>query len=203
MEKIEGLFEIHITVNIINIFQLRMYCLDNHIKPIMAVSAYGSNPYQVMISKFKNGYCNDVIKKATDMVSIMERKYKIEIIRVKVESMMHNIGVPKYKNNKWSSDSYYFEYHLKIHVENSEEWYKLADVVKVKGAHLSFNAFKKETIPLITLRLPGNIGSIEANNKKNELMTHLKENGFSSNDGIQQEFSVYDSCYTLDNEWLT
>ena len=201
MEEIEGLHEIHITIYPSDIFALRMYCLDYKIKPILAISAYGDNPIQPMLSKFKNGSSSQVIKRAKEMVETMREDYGILPVRVKVEAMIHNKGVPEGENS--CNNDNYFEFHLKIIVNHSNEWNRLANICSEKGAHLSFNAFKKETEPLVTLRLPGQIGSIRALQIKDELMVHLKKHGFHSNSSIQSEYSVYDSNIQLDSGWLT
>ena len=197
-----GLFEIHITVSCEDIFKLRMYCLDQKIKSIMAVSGYGEHPIQPMISKYKNGTAEEVIDKAKNMAMLMKNDYYMTVTRVKVESMMHNRGVPIERNEIWTAKEYYFEFHLKITVSSRSEWTELADSARSKGARLSFNTFKHETFLLVTLRLPGVFGSIEAEKKKDELMKYLKTRVFHSNDGIQQEFSVYDTNVHLDDGWL-
>jgi len=208
---ITGLHEIHITCSPNDLFKLRMYCMDNNLKPILAVAKYGETPIQPMFSKFKHGTSQQVIDKAQQMADEMNGKYDMFVTRVKVEAMMHNDGVPKLPNHTdgphestYSTpySEYYFEFHLKIPVKGSEEWDKLERVCKEKNAHISFNAFKKETVPLITLRLSANIGSIKAVQIKDELLDHLKANGFHTNDGIQCEFSVYDSNPDLDSGWL-
>jgi hypothetical protein len=202
LQHIEGLHEIHITTHPKDLFALRMYCIDNNpqLKPILAVSQKGDSPIQPMFSKFKNGTALEVIERANYMATIMQ-DYGIRVTRVKVESMMHNIGVPTEENTLCSPDNY-FEFHLKIEVANSSEWIKLDKCCSKYNAHLSFNAFKKETVPLVTLRLPGNLGSKKAIEIKNDLMIHLKDNGFHSNSSIQSEFSVYDNNQSLDKGWL-
>lgn len=205
---ITGLHEIHITCSPDDLFKLRMYCMDKNLKPILAVAKYGDTPIQPMFSKFKHGTSQQVLDKAHQMADEMSQIYDIFVTRVKVEAMMHNDGVPKepnqYDDEIYASEDteYYFEFHLKIPVKGSEEWNELERVCKQKNAHLSFNAFKKETIPLITLRLSANLGSIKAVQIKDELLDHLKANGFHTNDGIQCEFSVYDSNPVVDSGWL-
>ena len=199
METI-GLHEIHITTEINDLFKLRLFCLDHKIKPILALSDYGSFPIQPMISKFKNGTSTEVIEKANKIASDMT-EYGIKVIRIKVESMIHNKGVPLEKNDLCSPNNY-FEFHLKFDINDSREWNTLAKVCQEKGAHLSFNAFKKETIPLVTLRLAGNLGMNQAIALKDALMDHVKQAGFASNSAIQCEFSVYDNNINLDSGWL-
>ena len=49
---ISGLFEIHITVDEHNMHPFRLYCLDNKLKPIYAIS--DKCQPQLMLSKYKN-----------------------------------------------------------------------------------------------------------------------------------------------------
>ena len=199
--QIEGLHEIHITTDPKDLFGLRMFCMEQKLKPILAVAGYGDFPVQPMFSKFKNGTSLEVIERAKEMERIMTDSYGIRVVRVKVEAMMHNKGVPVDPVSQCPEGSY-FEFHLKIPVTDLQEWNRLADICKEKNAHISFNAFKKETIPLVTLRLPGHIGSKKAIELKDELMEWLKSNGFHSNSGIQCEYSVYDTNMGLDKGWL-
>jgi hypothetical protein len=51
-----------------------------------------------MISKWKNGRCEEVIEKAETIASEM-RLYGLVVIRIKVESMAGNSGVPLEPNS--------------------------------------------------------------------------------------------------------
>lgn len=199
--NIEGLHEIHITVHSDDLFALRMYCLDTKTKPILAISEYGNQSIQAMLSKYKCGKSSDIIQLAEEMAAQMTTKYNIRILRIKVESMMHNEGVPLEENNE-NDRQYYFEFHFKVEIDSSINYQKVANICKTLNAHLSFNAFKKETIPLITLRLPASVGSIYAIKCKDNLVDLLKLNNIVVCDGIQCEFSVYDSNVNLDKGWL-
>ncbi|MEX0595356.1 MAG: hypothetical protein WD512_02570 [Candidatus Paceibacterota bacterium] len=199
---IEGLHEIHITVDSRDLFALRMYCMDTKTKPILAISEYGNHPIQAMLSKYKNGKALEIICLAKEMANQMSQKYNIRVLRVKVESMMHNEGVPVLENDE-KDDQFYFEFHLKVSVENSDNWQKISNICKTDIAHLSFNAAKKETIPLITLRLPVSLGSNKAVKLKDDLLHLLRINNILVFDGIQSEFSVFDSNIELDKGWLS
>ena len=77
----------------------------------MVVSDVGNNQNQLMISKWKNGNALDAIDKANKIASNMAN-YGLHIERIKVESMMHNKGVPTEQNND-NDTSHYFEFHIK------------------------------------------------------------------------------------------
>jgi hypothetical protein len=202
IDMIEGLHEIHITVDSSDLFGLRMYCMDTKTKPILAISEYGNHPIQAMLSKYKSGKALEIISLAKEMAKQMAEKYNIRVLRIKVESMMQNEGVPVLENDE-KDDQFYFEFHLKVSVENSDNWKKIANICKTVNAHLSFNAAKKETIPLITLRLPVSLGSNKAMKRKDDLLQLLRVNNILVHDGIQSEFSVFDSNVELDKGWLS
>jgi len=194
-----GLHEIHITVNPTQIFTLRWFCKQHKMKPILASTAYGNHPNQLMISKYKNGSSKEAIEKAYSIAKDMEVA-GLEILRVKVEAMVHNKGCPTGDVIPKNPEEY-FEFHIKILVDSWDEYQQLSHVATRYSAHLSFNAFKRELEPLVTLRV-FNCSYIEAMNKKAELIEAIQGVGFTTNFEIHQEFSVYDSNQKLDKGWL-
>ncbi len=209
--KINGLFEIHITVSDSNIHKFRLYCLDKKLKPIMAISENCTT--QLMFSKYKNGTTQEVINKAFVMATEM-KKLDLSITRIKVESMGSNDGVPRNRIEKNIKNSEYFEYHIKIPIDKTEEYNHLKNIIDTYSRtnkllneteadnkveiFLSFNAFKKDPDQLITLRIPGYLGSIEAIKIKDDFMHYIKSNDVHTNEGIQFEYCVYDSNLLLD-----
>lgn len=206
--KINGLFEIHITVDASDMHKFRHYCLDKKLKPIMAVSE--SSKSQLMFSKYKNGKTTEVLDKAFSMAADMNKE-GISITRIKVESMGSNEGVPKLRVEDNKTHSEYFEYHIKIPIDKSEEYINLKNMIETYSStikllepiddlkiFLSFNAFKKTIDQLITIRIPGYIGSSEAIKIKDDFMTYAKSNGVHTNEGIQFEYCIYDSNMLLD-----
>lgn len=196
-----GLFDIHITVKVSDVFKLRMYCLDNRIKPLMIVSSHGDNSIQMMLSKYKNGTEEEVIERANTMAKELQNKYGCEIMRIKVEAMIGNEGVPEHENDV-KNPSKYFEFHIGIPVNSSEEYTRLQNVCHSAGAVLSFNAFKAEFMPIITIRIPGHKGRKNAIEKKNKIMDEIKSHSFHTNDRMHSEFSVYDTNVEFDKGWL-
>jgi len=196
--EISGLFEIHISVDINDIHKFRMFTFNHKMKTIMAVSGYMET--QLMLSKYKNGTQTECIAKAMLIKQQIEES-GIKVLRTKVESMGSNKGVPENENIDRKSYEY-FEYHLKFSVADLEE-YKMLDHLTTSfdkcTTFVSYNAVKKELVPLVTLRIVGSNGSIKANTIKDNFMNYLKSNGFTSNEGIQYEFSVYDDNMRLDD----
>lgn len=218
---ISGLFEIHITVDHTTksgFYNLFKYVSKNDgMKLILAVAKDGDYPNQYMISKFKNGTEQEVIDRALQIKEGMIKK-NIEVLRVKVESMAFNEGVPvtdedykKYDINRIGRP--YFEFHAKIKTENIteleeviislreilERW-KENEVCKSTFIALSFNLCGSK-IPLLTIRVY-NHGRHTSIGIKDFILNYLKIVTYHIIDAIQQEFSVYDTNDSLDKGWL-
>lgn len=194
-----GLHEIHITVQPDQVALLRFFCVQNKMKPILATALYGDHPNQLMISKYSKGTSGEVIKKAHNIADKM-REFGLTPIRVKVEAMIHCKGAPRGDEKPYKRDDYW-EFHIKVEINNMEELALLSETAKEHDAHISFNAFKKETIPLVTLRLY-ECSYNEAIKQKDILLDHIKEVGFPLHHGIHHELSVYDNNQKLDKGWL-
>lgn len=199
VQKTEGLHEIHISTDPEHIALLRLYCKDRKIKPILAVSLSGDYRNQLMISKFTNGTALEVIDKAFIIKKDMEN-YGLKVFRVKVEAMMNNKGCPK-EDEKPIRMEDYWEFHLKLDIDNSTELKKLQNVAKKHGCGISYNVFKRELEPLITLRVY-NRSYNQAMKLKAYLIEDIKLAGFVCNNGIQQEFSIFDTNIDMDKNWL-
>lgn len=196
-----GLFEIHISVDPTKIADLRLFCIKENIKPILACSKTGTNKNQLMISKWTNG---NYIKAFQIMHDISEKlnKNNITVVRSKIEAMQSNNDIPQDENNIFTDEYFYFEYHMKYIVKNSDEYDMLEKYVNMFGGAVSFNAFKENINALVTLRIAGTRGLNKATKMKNEFIDKLKNHDFNFTCEIQREFSVYDSNVKYDDEWL-
>lgn len=186
-------------------------------KLILAVAKDGDHPTQYMISKFKNGTEQEVIDRALQIKEEMIKE-NIEVLRVKVESMAFNVGVPvtdedyiKYNTNRIGKP--YFEFHAKIKTENIQKLeemiidlreilkrWKENEICKFTFIALSFNLCGSK-IPLLTIRVYNN-GRHSSVEIKDFILFYLKNVGYHIIDAIQQEFSVYDTNDSLDKGWL-
>lgn len=216
---IKGLFEIHITVD--HLADGGFYNLFNYVskqgaqgamKLIFAVAKEGIHRDQYMISKFKNGTIEEVINRADQIKKEME-DMGISILRVKVESMAFNEGVPvteiDYTNflNTTKTGKPYFEFHAKLKVDSLEKIEKIIeeirtgyyDLISVKVA-LSYNILGSK-LPLLTIRIY-NHGRNIALYHKDKILDQIKGYGYHITDAIQQEFSVYDTNDEFDKGWL-
>ncbi|AHC54965.1 putative ankyrin repeat-containing protein [Tunisvirus fontaine2] len=211
---IKGLFEIHVTVKNTDIPKLKIFCERNDLKAIFACSGKGNddNNSQAMISKWKKGVSCDVVSTANELSEKMT-EFGLSVLRVKVEAMQSNEGVP---NTKEESEKCirgcYFEFHLKYPLKSTDDGMEeLSDAAKVVssrisspcdfGVGVSMNIFSAKNHPLLTLRVTDSWKE-EALRIKDELLDGLKEFGYKSNNGIQQEWAFYDTNKSLDDGWL-
>lgn len=200
LTKINGLHEIHISVKPEEIALLRWYCKDKKIKPILASSLYGDNPNQLMISKFKHGTSKEVLDKGELIVKDM-KSYGLNPIRLKIEAMMNSPGAPVGDESLWET-SHYWEFHIKVPVNNSHELDKLKYICDNHNSHISANVFKTELEPLVTLRLYYPTTYNQAMERKAKLIKDIKRGNFELNYGIHQELCIYDDNQELDKGWL-
>lgn len=207
---INGLFEIHITVDIDDFVPFSFYCWENKLKRMLACSKYGDHPQQLMLTCWKNGTEVEAIKYAKVLAEDLKLK-GMNPIRTKVESIISNDGVPE-NNTRFSTgqghhyytkkEEEYFEYHVKMEIDKPGEWEVLAKAIKPVNAHLSYNGLNRERIvPIVTLRVYGK-GKREAEKTKDRLFELMKKAGFNTHNQIQKEYSVYDDNPNLDLNWL-
>jgi len=197
----KGLFEIHITVDPTKIAELRLFCLKENLKPILACSTTGKNKNQLMISKWTNGNYNKAFQKMCE-ISKKLNDSNITVVRAKIEAMQSNNDVPQDENNIFTEEQHYFEYHIKYIIKDNDEYTALDNCAEQYGGAVSFNAFKENIKALVTLRIAGTRGLKKAIHMKDEFIDKLKSHNFHSNCEIQREFSVFDSNVEYDEGWL-
>lgn len=187
-----GLHEIHVTVKAEQIALLRRYAFSHGMKPILAAAYGGQHPNQLMISAWRRGTSEDIIRQANDIADDMSRNGLV-VVRIKVESMMNNEECPYVP-----ASGCYWEYHIKIAADSDEK--TVLDVARQHSAALSYSVFKPENTPLLTLR------SVNCNRSrimayKDALEQDLEQNGLIVI-GVQQEYTVYDTNPSLDDDWI-
>lgn len=218
---IRGIFEIHITVGTEgdSLHRLWKYCsVRPTIKIVLAVADEGRVKNQYMISKYKSGTTAQMISTARLMASQL-KSAGLTILRVKVEAMADNDGVPRSDadmdrylsvTDKMENPNPYFEFHTKI-VVGKDHVYRdlqqtLSEFQSTCGhrrvfANVSINLCGSK-VPLMTLRIY-DMGRDRAYAIKDRLFEFVKSRGFRMDGKTQYEFSVYDSNESIDEGWLT
>lgn len=212
--NIKGLFEIHVTVDNLDIVNLLFYCNQKNYKAIFACSGRGNDntQSQAMISKWCSGTSDVAIQKANSIAKDLSES-GFSVVRTKVEARQCNNGVPATKEDaKKCILGTYFEFHLKYppkddHFGNEK---LLEDALSVSGKIISECKFKFGVSTNILSQKVGSLFTIrvfdswteEAQSVKDQFLDGLKELGYRSNDGIQQEWAFFDTNESLDDGWL-
>ena len=215
---LDGIFEVHITVkhndNYVKLLEfIKRYEKEKGMKLIYAVSSKANNQY--MISYFTR---KDDDKLAVDSANKIAKemiKEEIEISRIKVES--HNTkNTPQTDENyfqfhKYLEEKYgkscgkpYFEFHVKVNAHKTKQSYFKDlehECTKFNGVAVSYNICGQNKKPLITIRLYDK-GFLNAQHYKDHVIDTLKTIGYTFEDRIQQEFSIYDTNAEQDYGWL-
>lgn len=200
---IKGTFEVHIITK--PEFQPQLFGYINDIsnnktyniirpRPTNANSLYGDYPAQPMLTFFINGDIK-YIENVVDNIKKDMNQRQIPIIRVKIEAMAHNNGVPNV-----CFDEHYFEYHFKImNINTTELWNKAVKLITEYGCHLFFNPYNKNMTPIATIRRYTSLTDLDE--VYQTVSKLLIDNGFEL-EKPEKEFSYYDSNVMLDRNWL-
>ena len=188
------LFEIHITVDNSQIWELKLYCAKHKYKCILAVAEKKDNKNQLMISVWKTG---DFEKVKNEMLEISAdmRKHDLNILREKIEMIA---DITNDESLLLLVNIIYYEYHIKIPYDNTNIR-KFHQIACKHNAMLSFSAFKETINMLITLRYAGDMHKELINKRKNECIEYIKDILQISNFSIQSEIVLYDSCKDFDD----
>ncbi len=215
---VKGIFEAHITFDCSHntekyIENLKKTCENTKYKIIfinLNTRQKNDKLQQLMTSSYHTGEYPSIVEQ------IEEEAFKhfkdFNIIRIKIESLASNEGVPKTDVEKrlfWDGESNYFEFHYKILVKNGgkkDNLKELEDICRSNyryQLHLSHNAFQqvdeKNFHYMITMRLfdNGRDSAFAMNDQVVQLLTDKKFPPLK----VVREFIVHDSHIGLDQEW--
>lgn len=211
---LDGTFEIHITIHPNNDYtKLLKYIYDKRterkFKLVFAVS--GTNN-QYMLSYFTRKDNDEAAVNSARQVAANLELNDISVSRVKVEC--HDVrGIPmtdqdytdmnRYLNLKYNNECNkpYFEFHCKIDPNGGDLDDLEKDVNQYKQCAVSYNLCSSNKNPILTIRVY-DVGFVNAEKFKNEVMNSLKKLGYLFEDKIQKEFSIFDSNLQLDAGFL-
>ena len=215
---VKGTFEAHITFDCSNepekfIERLKKTCENSKYKIIFInLNTKGNEEklQQLMTSSYHCGEYPMIVKQIEEEAS--KHFHEFPIIRIKIESLGSNPGLPESDVEKrlfWDADNTYFEFHYKILVENNGTNIKLNELRNIcqnhqgHPLHLSHNAFQKVDETnfhyMITLRL-FEMGRKNAFEYHEQIISYLTEKKFPPLKTVR-EFVVYDSHIALDQQW--
>lgn len=215
---VKGTFEAHITFDCGNepekcIERLKKICENSKYKIIFInLNTEGNEKklQQLMTASYHCGEYPMIVKQIEEEAS--KYFHEFSIIRIKIESLASNSGVPESDLEKrlfWDTNNTYFEFHYKVLIENDETNTKLDELRNICQSHyghplhLSHNAFQKVDEThfhyMITLRL-FQMGRKNAFEYHEQIINYLTENKFPPLKTVR-EFAVYDSHIALDQQW--
>jgi len=206
MSSITGTFEIHVTIDVQSQTRL-LVCIaelknnglyDWMIRPRMTQVSelYGDHQLQPMFACFLYGESENALTKLFDLGLLMQ-KYGVNVMRLKLESMANNKGVPAA-----TTDDDYFEFHFDIPIPQSSvaaNWNTLVEILTPFGCHLSHNLNKSEITPIATIRHYGTLEDIQKHYEKIEEVLRARQYQCIK---LQREYSVFDSFVGLDRGWV-
>lgn len=207
-----GTFEAHMTVDAATAERradLVALCETMGVKCVLIELAAGRTPSQPMTAHFHRGELATVLAEVDAHYGQLVRG-GFEVVRVKLEAVANNVGVPVTDDDAraFASGRAYFEFHAKLRLPISlaaTELGSLRALCREHDAHLSLNNRKsdhsKATFDrFVTLRLRG-VGKAHADARFDTLVASLRENGYEIV-GVKRELTIYDSRASLDAGWL-
>ncbi|CAF3734047.1 unnamed protein product [Rotaria sp. Silwood1] len=215
---VKGTFEAHVTFecshdtqNVIE--KLKKTCEKTKYKIIfidLDTNQQHDKLQQLMTSSYHCGEYPAIVKQIEE--EVYKQFQDFNIIRIKIESLASNEGVPQTDIDKklfWDKETNYFEFHYKVLIEKDSKGQKLAklrNICQSNGRfhlHVSRNAFKQldETNfhYMITMRL-FDVGRENAFKNSDEVIEYLTKNNFPPLK-VVREFIVYDTHIELDSAW--
>lgn len=199
-------FESHITIELNNKMALTKFqtlCQQLQVKCLLIELPIKVNNFQPMTSLYHKGSFEKVFNEVTSMAQrIMNNGF--QVVRVKIEALITNFGIPITEEEAKKFPTNYFEFHVLVELSSQEEMEKLKIICEKHQAHLSQNAFKKSLKGLnqhfVTMRLY-ETGKNTAKAQFAVLLNELRKEDFRLSNQLQ-EYIVYDNNILLDAGWI-
>jgi len=192
-------YEAHITVDCNSNEQKERFnleCKNLKLKPVHIILEKGDYPSQLMSASYHTGKYEDIFKEISKKKELLQNSgFKIK--RVKIEGMIDNDDIPEK-----IPDENYFEFHVKVTLDDEFKYALLKERCRNLGAHLARSATKiieGKKQWFVTLRC-FKLGREAA---KNEFVNLIKElSNFNYNlSNMLEEYTVYDSNIAIDKGW--
>jgi hypothetical protein len=201
-----GTFESHLTVTADDPTRREAFkalCDRLGVKCVLIELARGVSPSQPMTATYHQG---DLAQVLTEVEELHTRLWEggFPVVRVKLEAVASNPGVPITDAEAAHFPDGYFEFHAKLCLPAGVDLERLGDVCVRHGAHLSRNDRKREedgtAERFVTLRVH-RAGRERALAVCDALVRDLETAGFRVVQTLR-EFALYDGKVDLDAGWL-
>lgn len=201
-----GTYESHVTVRAADEAtreRFKTLCRELGVKPVLIDLPEGVNPSQPMTSSYHRGTVEEAAAATAGLVRAV-RAAGFAVVRVKLEAVATNAGVPTDADAGYLPTDCYFEFHVKLALPPGGDDSRLNDLCRRHDAHLSRNAFKTRADGraerFVTLRVY-HAGKQTAFRRLDRLAAALTAAGFEIVN-TQKEYSLFDSHVGLDAGWL-
>jgi hypothetical protein len=202
-----GDFETHITVglnDLEDLNRLRQWSANHGLKCLHIVLERGTTRSQPMLTRHGSGTLMNQVEISNALCQALNAE-GFSVTRIKIEAGLGNHDVPQSNLEAQTHPlEQYFEHHLKILLDCSQEVTPLVVVVEQHSAHLSRNVLhtRQDNYEerFITQRCMA-VGREEAQQQLQSLVDAIISSGYSIHE-IQQEFVVYDNNFKLDQGWI-
>jgi hypothetical protein len=201
-----GTFESHITIEAAprdRCEQFRAVCDQLGVKCVLIELPQGQTPSQPMTACYHHGDIGQVIQELLGQCRCL-REAGFTPVRVKLEAVATNEGIPDSDEEAEASADRYFEFHVKLLLQPDADQEALQACCARHSARLSRNAFKTErdgrSERFVTQRLYG-VGRRSAFARLEALERDLAAAGFTIVNR-QREYTLFDSSERLDAGWI-
>lgn len=203
--RCRGTFEGHVTTRATDDAtraRFQAACAEMGVKPVLIDLPEGVEPSQPMTASYHRG---EVLSAAGELAAVARqlRHAGFAIVRVKLEAVTTNDGIPEADTDPQPTERY-FEYHIKLRLPATPDEVSLNAVCDRHAAKLSRNAFKTDPAGsserFVTLRAYG-VGRVTAESRLDALVADLVQAGFDVRNK-QKEYSLFDSHVRLDAGWI-
>ncbi|KAJ3117490.1 hypothetical protein HDU96_006584 [Phlyctochytrium bullatum] len=202
--------------------QLEDFCQSHGLKLTVIHLSSGKFPEQVMVGRYIAGRSDTIAQAVTETYLKPLQEAGFHAVRVKIESLASNKGVPQDAASK--SERYpqaYFEFHWKVALDPSRlpelntlvrKWSSVpgpdshtqASPAGLMSLHLSRNAYKKLSTHLHHVFLTGRV---HKEGKQVALQKHAIVSELLSKEGFkavkaEREFVLVDTNFALDDGWF-
>lgn len=207
LKTANDLYEVHVTVDCdaqSTIGRFEDACKDLGVKAIHIELPYGQAPSHLITGSFHKGPLAKIKAEAKDLAGDLSRRH-FNVTRIKIEAMIRNSLVPVSDDiARTAGPESYFEFHVKVAVDQNTNVKSLMDQCSGFGVHLSRNASNKMADGIVmhfaTLRVHDK-GRDAAIDYFQSFLSHLRGLGYRLSN-ILQEYTVFDTNVSLDDGWF-